>query len=142
MEVEDLARSSSPTNTSPATPAAAAVAASSAVQPMANDKDDNSNTNLFVARPGPHDVLMGRGAPMSEHEGNARLRKIVLARHADYVDPAKQRPGKHAVAVEIVQDVRAAGGRFLRKTEAAEWQVVQDEKEIIRKVKEKETCMR
>lgn len=134
MEVEDVT-SSPTTSTTPA-----ATAAAPAVQPKDNDNVRATNNNSkddddsFVTRPGPHDVLMGRGAPMSEHEGNARLRTIVLARHVDYVDPARQRPAKHAVAVEIVQAVRANGGRFLRKTDTNDWLVVQDEKEIIRKV--------
>lgn len=105
-------------------------AAASAAAVNTTDSDE------FVARPGPHDVLMGRGAPMSEHEGNANLRKIVLERHADYADPNKQRPGKHQVALEIVHKVIQRGGRFLRKTESDEWQVVKNQKEILRKVKQ------
>ena len=137
------------------------------VQPAAAANDaaanDNKDTLTRIERPSPNDVLMGRGAPVSEHEGNSRLRQIVVERHAEYVAPHKKRQDKHNVALEIIETVRERGGRFLRKVEdnnnsnsssnsihdndettasadedakPSVWQLVDDEKEIIRKVKQ------
>ena len=81
-----------------------------------------------------------RGAPVSEHEGNTRLRDIVIERHADYVAPFKKRQERHLVALEIIETVRGDGGRFLRRrgedSSSEGWIEVNDEREIIRKVKQ------
>ena len=100
-----------------------------------------SSETICMDDVGPHDVLLGRGAPISEHEGNARLRQIVVKRHADYTK-ASTRNGKHLVALEIVHKVRQNGGRFLRKASGdpdsnqSMWEVVQEPIEIMRKVKQ------
>ena len=98
----------------------------------------------------PCDVLMGRGAPVSEYDGNKKLRDIVIARQSDYVRSSK-RQEKHEVAMEIVRAVEANGGRFLRKVEednggkedqegnggtTMKWLVVKNKGEIIGKVKQ------
>ena len=111
---------------------------------------------------GPHDVLMGRGAPITENPGNARLRQLVKERlRLPLFSQAMCQKDKHNVAVDIVNEIKARGGRFLRKhgtvtegtsasndreTGAASssnshlqkpcWIVVQDEKQIITKTKQ------
>jgi len=98
----------------------------------------------LVEEIGPYDVMLGRGAPISENEGNARLRQIVVRRHADYV-AAMDRNAKHRVAIEIVDTVLQKGGRFLQKATDVEtynmdgaWEVVLDapNEVIMRKVKQ------
>ena len=93
---------------------------------------------------GPHDVLLGRGAPISENEGNARLRRIVVRRHSDYI-AATDRNTKHRVAIEIVDTVLQKGGRFLQKATGVKtdnfdgpWEVVPNTPNdiIMRKVKQ------
>lgn len=134
-----------------ATPATAA-------NPAPVNPTPGSTSSNIVTRPGPNDCLMGRGAPVSEHEGNARLRQIVIERHADYVAPNLNRKGKHQVAVDIVAVVTGRGGRFLRKLEDGHdeqpeqgegeqdkppcssskerWEIVTNQRDIIRKVKQ------
>eukprot|EP00977_Amphora_coffeiformis_P029812 scaffold42870_cov275-Amphora_coffeaeformis.AAC.1 len=118
----------------------------------------SSTAKTVVGRPGPHDVLMGRGAPVTEHEGNTRLRQLVIDRHSAYAAPQIKRGDKQRVAMSIVQTVRKRGGRFLRRLQTVSdeepqqeqpqktserssaksfvWEVVTDEQEIIRKIKQ------
>jgi hypothetical protein len=67
-----------------------------------------------VEVPGPHDVLMGRGAPLSDHVGNQRLRQHVLEVRADYA-AASTHVAKRKIALSVLAAVSARGGRFLRK---------------------------
>ena len=97
----------------------------------------------LVEEIGPHDVMLGRGAPISENEGNGCLRQIVVRRHADYV-AATNRNAKHSVAIEIVDAVLRQGGRFLQKATDVDtdsfdgaWEVVKAPNDVImRKVKQ------
>jgi len=95
-----------------------------------------------------HDVLMGRGAPSAEYEGNSRLRQIVTGRRIDYVN-APKRKDKHRIAVEIIETVYKNEGRFLRRVEDggklkesglqandAAWELVTDRTELLSKVKQ------
>lgn len=95
-----------------------------------------------------NDVLMGRGAPSAEYQGNTRLRRIVLDRHRDYVK-ARKRKDKHRIAVEIIETVYASHGRFLRRVEDVEqlkakglepnqtaWEEVKHTAELLSKVKQ------
>ena len=93
-----------------------------------------TTTTTTVKSPAPHDVLMGRGAPVSEHRGNSRLRRLVVDRHGDYVR-ASSRSGKRAVAMDIVSAVYDGGGRFLRR-KGTEWEVVEETKQVVNKVKQ------
>ena len=113
-----------------------------------------------VKHVGPNDVLMGRGAPITENPGNVGLRQLVIKRHAEYAQ-CKLQKHKHIVALRIVQDIAEKGGRFLRRvtnqsshTDNAstkgennaqggskpslpeEWEIVTDEKQITGKIKQ------
>jgi hypothetical protein len=69
-----------------------------------------------------------------------------MERHADYADPSKKRQDKHLVALEIIDAVKEKGGRFVRRREGGVmseesestngWVVVDDQNEIVRKVKQ------
>ena len=122
--------------------------------------------NNLVYKVGPDDVLFGRGTPVTDNEGNIRLRRIIGQRQAEYSNAKKQKD-KQRVALEIVHQITANGGRFLRKTtiagqpliekksaaavgkgkvsavdgssdseEPSCWIVVSDEKELTAKVKQ------
>lgn len=70
------------------------------------------------------DLLLGEGKPIQEYRGNQRLSAII----DDYVDEyhAKSKQEKTALAVEMVQKVKAARGRFLSK-ESGIWIEVSDD---------------
>jgi hypothetical protein len=61
--------------------------------------------------PGPHDIIMGRHWEAQLHEGNIRFRDIV-AKHWKAYDGAMKHQ-KREIAEQVVQDVKAAGSRFL-----------------------------
>lgn len=84
-------------------------ASSSAVQAVASEV-------TLVTKLEENDVLMGRGALATDFEGNLRLREIVRHRQDEYVRAAK-RNRKHRIAEEIIDVVRARGGRFLQGAE-------------------------
>mmetsp|Transcript_8706 Transcript_8706/g.16588 ORF Transcript_8706/g.16588 Transcript_8706/m.16588 type:complete len:680 (-) Transcript_8706:195-2234(-) len=94
-----------------------------------------------------NDVLMGRGAPAIDNEGNMRFRRIVSARRAEYFAAAK-RLDKDQIARQVVSTVRSRGGRFLKKIDGLEearaqriqagenaWIIV-DEDTVLTKVKQ------
>jgi hypothetical protein len=86
----------------------------------------------------PYDVLFGRGSGPNDHEGNIRFRQIVADRKAEYM-ATNHRMTKAKIAKEIVDQVFASYGRFMKKVEQAElrvlgmpdtadvWQVVGDD---------------
>mmetsp|Transcript_14978 Transcript_14978/g.28622 ORF Transcript_14978/g.28622 Transcript_14978/m.28622 type:complete len:431 (+) Transcript_14978:330-1622(+) len=110
---------------------------------------------------GPNDVLTGRGAPQTDHEGNVRLRQLVIEFQPEYAATKRQQI-KQSIATHIVDRIESRGGRFLRKVsckmgeqaqQAVEdgetsgniqqsspisggWVVVNDRKQIMEKVKQ------
>lgn len=97
-------------------------------------------TLQVIEKLGPHDVLLGRGAPISEHDGNVRIRKLCIQRQTDYAN-AIRRQDKHRVAMEIVKTVQMNGGRFLRRIGSnanakAQWEQVDDLVQILGKVRQ------
>jgi len=95
----------------------------------------------------PNDVLLGRGSPIVNNEGNRRFRKLIVENK-----PAYTASGKHAVkdeiAKRILHTIAERGGRFLRKMEDREriqfgitegisaWIVVNDEEVRVQKIKQ------
>lgn len=63
------------------------------------------------------DVLFGRGSGPNDHEGNIRFRSLVASRKAEYL-ATNHRLTKAKIAREIVDQVFAQKGRFLKKMEA------------------------
>lgn len=108
----------------------------------AEDTNETSPETEIVTALGPRDVLMGRGAPVSEYEGNKLLRSVAIARQAEYVR-SRNREDKQRVAMDMIRAVQADGGRFLRKAEnrgggdgETHWQVVKNTRDIVGKVKQ------
>lgn len=73
----------------------------------------------YVSRVNPKDVLFGRGSGPNDHEGNIEFRNTVARRKEEYMS-TNNRQAKAKIALEIVQTVYAANGRFLKKVEAKE----------------------
>lgn len=67
------------------------------------------------------DVLFGRGKPFREFRGNVRLYEMIDAKLEYYESiPIKQ---KTEAIVEMVDSVKATGGRFLKQDDAGCWMV-------------------
>ena len=79
-------------------------------------ESDLSRTE-FVTKPGPHDVLCGRGSGFNNHCGNVKFRQLVNAYKLRYMSVGKLEKPK--VAREVVQLWRAQDppGRFLGRTD-------------------------
>jgi len=71
----------------------------------------------YVTSLGENDVLLGRGTPCAENEGNVRFRRLVRNRKAEYI-AAEKRIRKDAIAREILDVITRRGGKFLRKVES------------------------
>lgn len=101
-----------------------------------------------ITEPHPIDVIMGRGAPSTDHAGNVFFRELVKERRSDYVN-AKRRKDKQVIANEIINAARQRGSRFLERVETFRrtnkeglttkvtiWQPVNDQKTLLVKVKQ------
>lgn len=73
----------------------------------------------------PNDVLFGRGKTVVEHPGNLRFRSIVGVRMEEY--EAASRLEKTCMTENIVQLVKDANGRFLKRDDGGDWEEVDDE---------------
>ncbi|CAB9530390.1 expressed unknown protein (Partial), partial [Seminavis robusta] len=71
----------------------------------------------FVTSVTENDVLLGRGTPCAENEGNVRFRRLVKERKVEYI-AAEKRMRKDAIAREILEVIASRGGKFLRKLES------------------------
>lgn len=72
-----------------------------------------------VDLPGTRDILLGSGKTVQDHVGNLFLRTHVLERLDEYQRTAKLE--KNNVAMEIVVQIKRAGGRFLKRTNEKGW---------------------
>jgi len=63
------------------------------------------------------DVLFGRGSGPNDHEGNILFRSLVKQRKSEYM-ATNHRQTKARIAQEIVDNIRAKNGRFLKKADA------------------------
>lgn len=64
------------------------------------------------------DVLLGRGFPAIENEGNVRFRELVRSRSAEY-HAAYRRHTKDSIARDVVNTINRRGGRFLTQLDDA-----------------------
>jgi Helicase associated domain len=91
------------------------------------------------------DVLMGRGYRTREWCGNRRFREIVDRHREAYAKTERTR--KTSVALAVMQEVKAYGGRFLKEEEdgSDRWIVVDDAcalEKICQALREKEYALR
>jgi hypothetical protein len=71
----------------------------------------------YVTELRPNDVLMGRGAPIINYEGNVRFRDLVRTRKADYVHTTRHQV-KDEIARDILQEIKRREGHFLRRIDS------------------------
>ena len=78
-----------------------------------------------IMSPGPFDVVFGKGSRYQDHEGNVRLRKMLVGLRKTY-DKAK-RGEKRVYHQEVVDTVKQVGGLFLKDDGPDGWSIVDDE---------------
>lgn len=86
--------------------------------------EGGSDDTKRITIPGPFDVLLGREKISQEHVGNVRYH-FVIDTHIDHFESSSVRE-KTAVTREMVQLIKASGGRFL-KLDNTGWAEVSDE---------------
>jgi hypothetical protein len=86
---------------------------------------ENTTNQKRLILPGPTGVTMGRDWEAQMHPGIMRLRDVIIARHWDAYDNAKKLE-KTMIRREIVQEVKAAGNRFLKSDGAGHCVLVGD----------------
>ena len=96
--------------TSPECPSRRKVGPSSPQRAIAERQCRPSSSSIGVLE---CDVLLGRGKLIHTHPGNILYRKAIKARSRLYQREENQ-GGKQEIAVEVIQEVRDRGGRFLR----------------------------
>lgn len=71
---------------------------------------------IYVTVPGPNDILLGRGAPIINYEGNVRFRALVSTRKLEYVGSGRHQV-KDGIAKSIIDEIGRRKGRFLRRVD-------------------------
>ena len=83
--------------------------------------DDN-----HILYPLENDVLLGRGRPYQEFSGNKKLASIIQQRKEEYQTSSKLQ--KTELTNVILQEIKASGGRFLKKSDDGKfWALVNDD---------------
>jgi hypothetical protein len=80
-----------------------------------SDDGEESDSTTEIKKPGPHDVLLGRGGGTNNHQGNVNFRQLVRQHKMRYLACSKVEKPK--VAREVVQLWRKLDppGRFLQR---------------------------
>ena len=86
-------------------------------------RNDHSNRDSNI-RPGPLDVVCGRGRGSFSSSGNRILLKLFQDNKDRYL--ASTKAEKAVIARKIVSEIQKPGGRFLKRTEDGNWFVVHD----------------
>lgn len=81
-----------------------------------NGRSDH-HLHRFVTELHHNDILMGRGAPIINYEGNVRFRELVRTRKAEYVHTTRHQV-KDEIARGILQEIKHRGGHFLRRIDS------------------------
>mmetsp|Transcript_111939 Transcript_111939/g.321609 ORF Transcript_111939/g.321609 Transcript_111939/m.321609 type:complete len:201 (-) Transcript_111939:71-673(-) len=82
---------------------------------------------MMMATIGSNDVLCGRGGATNNHPGNKRFRAIVAHHMSEYL--AARKKEKAIIARQIVDHIKAQGGRFLKRSDGDKtWIEVSDKK--------------
>lgn len=84
-----------------------------------------------ILDPGENDVIAGRGAAVNLNKGNQKFRALCFERKPEF--DAASHAAKRRIATEIVNQTKAANGRFLkRKVEKGPWYEIDTEKAILK----------
>lgn len=97
-----------------------------------SDRIEMSSLGIGVQVPRKSDIIFGRGGGTNFHPGNMEYRRKIKMRQKEYID-ARQRATKSEIISEIIKEVRAEGGRFLKQDENTKLWYEVDEKEVKKK---------
>ena len=81
-------------------------------------KNPRTLSDVRITRPGPFDIICGRGRPYQEHHGNKRLHEIAAVYKPGYF--RSKRNEKKGIAEMIVNSIKndeTQPGRFLKRTD-------------------------
>ena len=107
--------------------------------PKADEKADEAKEDASAAAPQEgaildpevNDVIAGRGAAVNLNKGNQKFRALCFKRKPEF--DAASHAAKRRIATEIVNQTKAANGRFLkRKVEKGPWYEIDTEKAILK----------
>jgi len=90
------------------------------------------NKGYAVQYPSENDVLSGRGGKINDHYGNRQFRAIVKEFKERY-NLTDKKNSKASIAREVVGQITALGGRFLRKDPASGYWIDEDESNAMKK---------
>jgi hypothetical protein len=68
----------------------------------------------WIECPGQSDVLLGRGRPIMNHQGNVRMRELVGSNLGRF-NATTDKHARTAIIEEVVMEIQASGGRFLKE---------------------------
>lgn len=71
------------------------------------------NPSNAIKNPNVHDVLLGRGKPFQNHDGNQNMLRIVDMYRRRYHE--SERAFKHEIIEEVLDIIKSKGGRFLER---------------------------
>jgi len=77
-----------------------------------------------IKRLNDNDILFGRGAHCSYHEGNKPWRELIKDAMTEYC--LKKRSERKEFSLSLIKQVRANGGRFLLKNDDGKWNDIGD----------------
>ncbi|KAL3930368.1 MAG: hypothetical protein SGARI_004502, partial [Bacillariaceae sp.] len=98
---------------------------------QARENGHDFEKNPVYACPNSKDILLGKGRRIMKHPGNKDLRLLLEVKTHRWEPASNQDKGK--LARELVREIRASGGRFLREEENG-WFVEVDEDTARQKV--------
>jgi hypothetical protein len=75
--------------------------------------NDSEESQQYFTSTGPNDVLLGRGAPIINYEGNVRFRELVSTRKAEYMSTGRHNV-KCKIAEQVIDEIHRRNGKFLR----------------------------
>ena len=81
-----------------------------------NQLQHNDMNRQYITTPTSLDVISGRGSGIQNHIGNIKYRELASSRKKEYADAKKH--DKLLISKEIVAQIRANGGRFLKESES------------------------
>lgn len=108
--------------------------------PKADEKADEAKEDASAAAapeegaildPEVNDVIAGRGAAVNLNKGNQKFRALCFKRKPEF--DAASHAAKRRIATEIVNQTKAANGRFLkRKVDKGPWYEIDTERAILK----------
>jgi hypothetical protein len=89
-------------------------ASAASVGRISGDKASQPFTFPWIECPSQQDVLLGRGRPIMNHKGNVIMRELVGSKLSRF-NAATQKHVRTSIIEEVVREIQARGGRFLRE---------------------------